>query len=134
MTGLRDVRAVLETHLTTLPGLPPVAYDSAPYEQLAGTAYVEVGFSPTSTVPQVCGPAPAQRYQGLFNILIYTPQGEGTRTAYDLAGALLVHFPSAGFLGTTPEVGIEYSEVMSGFSIPPFHVLPVTVGWFAIMP
>ena len=132
MSVLNKIRADLEAHLGTLTGLPPLAYENVSYDRALGTTYIQVNYAPTSTRPIVRGPNPQQRYQGIFSLLICTPENLGSGAAYDLADSLSAHFQVHDALGTVaPFVNIEYVDVASGFTDAPFFCLPVTIGWFA---
>jgi len=92
MTIINDIRACLDTHLSGTVGIPAIARQNVPYEPTTGTSFIKVDLVPTSRRPAVRGLNPQQRYDGLYSILICTPEGMGPGAGYDLADLLLDRF------------------------------------------
>lgn len=157
MTIINDIRACLDTHLSNTVGIPVVARQNVPFEPTTGTAYIKADLIPTSRRPAVRGLNPQQRYDGLYSILICTPEGLGSGAGYDIADLLLDRFNSTTdisysnpfdamlqesgddillednsrlLLGTPTIVSIDYSEVRTSFLDSPFYCTPVTVAWY----
>ena len=157
MTSINDIRACLDTHLTNTVGIPTVARQNVPFEPTTGTAFIKADLIPTSRRPAVRGLNPQQRYDGLYSLLICTPEGLGSGAGYDIADILLERFnattditytnPFDGILqentddllkednfrlllGTPTIVSIDYSEVRTSFLDSPFYCTPLTVAWY----
>jgi hypothetical protein len=157
MTIINDIRACLDTHLSGTVGIPAIARQNVPYQATTNTPFIKVDFMPTSRRPAVRGLNPQQRYDGLYNILICTPEGLGSGAGYDVADLLLDRFNATTdvvytnptdaillengddillengdrqLLGSPTIVSIDYSEVRTSFLDPPFYCTPITVGWF----
>lgn len=157
MTTINDIRACLDTHLTNTVGIPAIARQNVPFEPTTGTAFIKADFIPTSRRPAVRGLNPQQRYDGLYSILICTPEGLGSGAGYDIADILLERFnattditytnPFDGILqentddllkednfrlllGTPTIVSIDFSEVRTSFLDSPFYCTPLTVAWY----
>ena len=157
MTIINDIRACLDTHLTGTVGIPAIARQNVPYQATTNTPFIKVDFMPTSRRPAVRGLNPQQRYDGLYNILICTPEGLGSGAGYDIADLLLDRFNATTdvvytnptdaillengddillengdrlLLGSPTIVSIDYSEVRTSFLDSPFYCTPITVGWF----
>ena len=92
MTIINDIRACLDTHLSGTVGIPAIARQNVPYQPTTGTPFVKADLVPTSRRPAVRGLNPQQRYDGLYSILICTPEGMGPGAGYDLADLLLDRF------------------------------------------
>jgi len=92
MTIINDIRACLDTHLSGTVGIPAIARQNVPYEPTTGTSFIKADLVPTSRRPAVRGLNPQQRYDGLYSILICTPEGMGPGAGYDLADLLLARF------------------------------------------
>lgn len=135
MTIINDIRACLDTHLTNTSGIPVIARQNIPFKPTNGVPYVQATLVPTSRRPAVRGLNPQQRYEGLYTILIATPEGLGSGAGYDYADLLLDRFNSATDVshtisGSTTIVSIDYSEVRTSFLDSPFYYTPVTVSWY----
>ena len=135
MTIINDIRACLDTHLSSTVGIPAIARQNVPYQATTNTPFIKVDFMPTSRRPAVRGLNPQQRYDGLYNILICTPEGLGSGAGYDIADLLLDRFnATTDVVYTNPTdatiVSIDYSEVRTSFLDSPFYCTPITVGWY----
>lgn len=157
MTIINDIRACLDTHLSGTTGIPTIARQNVPFEPTTGTSYIKADLIPTLRRPAVRGLNPQQRYDGLYSILICTPEGLGSGAGYDIADLLLDRFnattdivytnpfdailqeggddllledSSRLLLGSPTIVTIDYSEVRTSFLDSPFYCTPVTVAWY----
>jgi hypothetical protein len=131
MSIINDIRACLDTHLAGTVGLPAVAHQNVPYEPTTGTPYVKVDMVPTSRRPAVRGLNPQQRYDGLYSILICTPENLGPGAGYDIADLLLDRFDATTDISLSGlTISIDYSEVRTSFLDSPFYCTPVTIAWY----
>jgi hypothetical protein len=128
----REIRSILETQLAAVNDLPQVAYENVPYSPTTGTSYIEVNFVPTSRRPAVRGLNPQQRYEGIFIINCYAPEGKGPAAAETIAENVMTAFEATTSLTTNNiTVSIDYSEVRQGYLDSPWFVVPVSIGWYA---
>lgn len=145
MSIYNDIRASLEDFLADTPGIPAIAPQNVLFDTTNGTSFIKTTLVPTLRRPAVRGLNPQLRYDGLFSILICTPQGNGAGAGYDLADTILDRFAPVtdiaytshpghvvGHSGPTSTlvVSIEYSEVGTSYLDPPFYCTPVTVAWY----
>jgi hypothetical protein len=131
----RKIRAALETHLSTISGLPDIAYENVPYEPTTGQSFIRVAYMPTVRRPAVRGLNPQQEYRGLFALNVYAPEGSGPAVCEDIVEKLL-----EGFEATTDityndgsddyAVCIDYAERSIGITDAPWYLIPVNIGWF----
>lgn len=131
MTIINDIRACLDNHLAGTIGLPTVANQNVAYEPTTGTSYIKVNMVPTSRRPATRGLNPQQRYDGLYTLLICTPENMGSGAGYDLADLLLERFNATtdiSYNGFT--VSVDFSEVRTSFLDSPFYCTPVVVTWY----
>lgn len=131
MTIINDIRACLDTHLSGTAGIPTIARQNVPFEPTTGTSYVKADMIPTSRRAAVRGLNPQQRYDGLYSLLICTPEGLGPGAGYDIADLLLARFNAAtdiSFSGLI--ISVDYSEVRTSFLDSPFYCTPVTIAWY----
>ena len=115
MTIINDIRACLDTHLSNTVGIPPIARQNIPYQPTNGTSFIKADFVPTSRRPAVRGLNPQQRYDGLYSILICTPEGLGSGAGYDIADFLLERFEATTDISYSPLT--DYMLLESGDSL-----------------
>jgi hypothetical protein len=128
----REIRSILETQLAAVNDVPQVAYENVPYSPTTGTSYIEVNFVPTSRRPAVRGLNPQQRYEGIFIINCYAPEGKGPAAAETIAENVMTAFEATTSLTTNNiTVSVDYSEVRQGYLDSPWFVVPVSIGWYA---
>lgn len=136
MTIINDIRACLDTRLSGTTGIPTIARQNVPFEPTTGTSFIKADLVPTLRRPAVRGLNPQQRYDGLYSILICTPEGLGSGAGYDIADLLLDRFNATTDISyTNPSaqtyiVSIDYSEVRTSFLDSPFYCTPVTIAWY----
>jgi hypothetical protein len=131
----RKIRAALETHLSTISGLPYIAYENVPYEPTTGQSFIRVAYMPTLRRPAVRGLNPQLEYRGLLALNVYAPEGSGPAVCEDIVEKLL-----EGFGATTDityndgsddyAVCIDYAERSIGITDAPWYLIPVNIGWF----
>jgi hypothetical protein len=131
-----DIRAALESHLADVSGLPSVAYENVSFEPQTGTSYLKVIYIPTERRPAVRGLNPQQRYQGVFSVISYTPEGKGPKEADDYANSIIEAFEATtdiSFTNSDAEtinVSIDYAERQQGFLDSPWYYVRVDIGWY----
>lgn len=131
-----DIRAALETHLSNVSGIPSVAYENVSFEPQTGTSFLQVMFLPTERRPAVRGLNPQQRYQGVFSILVHTPEGKGPKEADDYANTLLEAFEATTDISFTNsdletiKVSLDYAERQQGILDSPWYYVRVDIGWY----
>lgn len=131
MTIINDIRACLDTHLSGTAGIPTIARQNVPFEPTTGTSYVKADMIPTSRRPAVRGLNPQQRYDGLYSLLICTPEGLGPGAGYDIADLLLARFEATTDISNAGlTISVDYSEVRTSFLDSPFYCTPITVAWY----
>lgn len=131
MTIINDIRACLDTHLSGTASIPTIARQNVPFEPTTGTSYVKADMIPTSRRPAVRGLNPQQRYDGLYSLLICTPEGLGPGAGYDIADLLLARFEATTDISNAGlTISVDYSEVRTSFLDSPFYCTPITVAWY----
>ena len=130
----KDIRAALEVHLSNQSGLPSIAYENVPFSPTTGQSYIQCRYIPTLRRPAVRGLNPQQRYDGVFQMLVYSPEGTGPATAEGYVETLLEAFEATtkiDYIGSeTITVSIEYAERQQGFLDTPWYYIPVDIGWY----
>jgi len=131
----QDIRAALETRLAATNNLPTqIAYENVSFEPTTGTSWMRPMFLPTSRFPDVRGLNPQQRYQGLFRVQVYCPEGNGPSTCEGFANTLIEAFEATtkfDYTGSrTITVNIDYAQRQQGFLDTPWYYVPVVIAWY----
>ena len=131
-----DIRAALETHISNTANLPTIAYENVAFEPTTGTSFIQVRYMPTSTRPAVRGLNPQLRYQGVFYVIVSTPEGNGPSTADDYANKVINAFQVTTDISFTNaqsqtiKVSIDYAERQQGLIDSPWYYVPINIGWY----
>jgi len=131
-----DIRAALESHLAATSDLPSVAYENVAFEPTTGTSFLKVQYLPTVTRPAVRGLNPQLRYQGVFSVTVFSPEGKGPATADDYANKVIDAFAATtdiSFTNADTEtiiVSIDYAERQQGMIDSPWYFVPINIGWY----
>lgn len=131
-----DIRAALETQLSLVGDLPTIAYENVQFSPSTGESYIQCRFIPTQRRPAVRGLNPQQRYDGVFQVIVYTPEGSGPSTADDIANKVIEAFEATTKIDYTNldleeiTVSIDYADRQQGFLDSPWYYVPVNIGWY----
>ena len=131
-----DIRAALETELSTVPGLPSIAYENVTFNPVTGQSFMSCRYIPTLRRPAVRGLNPQQRYDGVFAVIAHAPEGNGPAVADDLANKVTEAFEATTkiqYTNTDLEtiiVSIDYAERQQGFVDSPWYYIPINIGWY----
>ena len=131
----RKIRAALETHLSTISGLPDIAYENVPYEPTTGQSFIRVAYMPVTRRPAVRGRNPQQEYRGILALNVYAPEGSGPAACEDIVEKLLEGFEATADINYNDgsddyTVCIDYAERDIGLTDAPWYLIPVNIGWF----
>ena len=131
-----DIRAALESKLAATSGLPVIAYENVAFEPTTGTSFLKVQYLPTVTRPAVRGLNPQLRYQGVFSVTVFAPEGKGPATADDYANKVIDAFAATTDISFTNGdaetiiVSIDYAERQQGMVDSPWYFVPINIGWY----
>lgn len=128
----KDIRAALEGQLANITDVPSIAYENVPFTPTTGESYLEVRYVPVTRRPTVRGLNPQQRYDGIFAINCYAPEGKGPAAADTLADNVMAAFEATTKLThNNVTTSIEYAERQQGIVDSPWYFVPVNIGWYA---
>lgn len=136
MSIYNDIRAALETKLSTTSNLPTISYENLTFQPTTGTSFIKTSFQPVLRRSAVMGLNPQQRYLGVFRCLCYTPENIGPGLADQYANTVISAFDATtdiSFTNSSNEtiiVSIDYAERDSGFLDSPWYYVPVNIGWY----
>jgi len=130
-----NIRASLESHLSNTANLPSIAYENVPFEPTTGTSFLKVQYLPTVTRPAVRGLNPQLRYQGIFSVTVFAPEGKGPATADDFTNKVIDAFAATTDISFnnadgTIKVSIDYAERQQGMIDSPWYFVPINIGWY----
>lgn len=120
-----DVSAAMATRLGTLSY--PIAYENADFTPPSGV-YLAERLMPVETRPMGLAAESSDVLEGMWQVLCYSPAGEGKGAAFKAADAVAAAFPKA--LRVTHdgiEATVRRSEQNAGFVSGQRFVVPVTV-------
>jgi len=126
-----DIRAALESKLSNIAGIPPIAFDNVPYDPTTGTSFIKSSYIPVTRVPAVRGLNPSQRYGGIYAVTVYCPEGNGPGVADGIANTVIENFEAATDVSLNNfNVSIDYAERQQGFLDTPWYYIPINIGWY----
>jgi len=131
-----DIRAALETHISNTANLPDISYENVAFDPTTGTSFIRVQYLPTLTQPAVRGINPQLRYQGVFMVTVFTPEGNGPSTADDYANKVINAFAATTDISFTNaqsetiKLSIRYAERKQGLIDSPWYYVPINIGWY----
>lgn len=128
MTTQQKIRGALDTHLSTAPDLPPVAFENSNFEPVPGQTYAEAYLMPRNPANPTLG-LQMQDLGGVYQISLYFPRGADTGEMDNLAGALQNHFYAGLILhAATMRVLIERTPaIAAGMPSGDRWLVPVSV-------
>ena len=129
------IRAALETHLSTTLVGTDIAYENVAFSPTTGTLFVKPTFIPTVTQPATRGLNPQLLYQGVFNVMVNAPEGNGPSLADTTCNTITNAFAATTDLSIvvgaeTYIVRIRYAERQQGRIDTPWYSVPINIGWY----
>lgn len=132
--SIATIQTLLDTHLQTLTGLPPLQLENTRNIGVTGVAFSRATLLPARTTQVTIGINGKDEVKGLYQVDLFTPQDTGTATANALADDVMDHFPRGLVLtqsGIYLHILRAWREV--GRREAPFYNVPVLVEWSAII-
>ena len=126
-----DIRAALETSLSSVTDVPSVGWENVQFSPTTGQPYVKPRLIPTRREPAVRGTNPQMFYQGIFRVECYVPEDNGPAAGDELADKIIDAFEATtdvSYSGTI--VSIRYAEREMAEIDGPFYMIPVNIGWY----
>jgi len=136
MSIYTDIRAALESHLDGTSSIPAIAWENVDYKPTTDTPFIRFQFMPTLRRTRSIGSPVSQRYQGIVRLMIHYPENEGPGASQATADALVNRFEVTSDISyTNPDletinVTIDYAQQESSYTMEPWFVTPITVGWY----
>lgn len=107
-----QITKALETHLSNMSGVPPIARQNAIYSPTTDTTFLRSENIPTLRRRRTLGPTPWQRYEGLYRITVCSKEGVGVGENFNLVDQVLTQFDSSTDLYYDNVTDILYTEAL----------------------
>lgn len=125
-----DIRSALETRLSNITGIPTVAWENVTFNPTTGQSFVKPRYIPTIREPSVRGPNPQIRYQGIFRVECFAPEGQGPNAASAIAAKVVDSFEATTDINTDNcDINILYAERTQGLVENAHYMVGVNIGW-----
>jgi hypothetical protein len=126
-----DIRATFEVNLSSVVGIPDIAWENVSFNPTTASSYVQPRMVPTVREPAARGLNPQVYYQGYFLVNCYVPEGNGPSAADDLADSILNAFEATtDITNATTTLHIRYAERDLGTQEGAHFCVPVRIGWY----
>lgn len=131
-----DIRSALEVKLSNVVGLPEIAYENVAYSPTTGTPFVKPQLVPVARRPAHRGINPQKRYDGLFRVYCYSPEGNGPSQVDDITNLVIEAFDATTDISFTNSssqttiVSIDYAERNEGRPLGGWYQSVVDIAWY----
>lgn len=127
-----DIRRALEKHLSAISGIPSIAYENRAFTPTTGTEWVRSTVQFQNTRQDTLGTNGIEKYEGLYLIDLFYPEGGGPGDADTMADTIKAQFdPGDIFTENGKRIRVEYSERGQGRNESPWYFVPVSVRWYS---
>ena len=120
----RYVASQLDQHLSTMPGLPDVAWPNVDFTPDTTKPYFRVSYLPADG--NIYNMQYAQETPGVYQVSVAVPVGTGPGVAQNLAGDLYSHFAGQGKIGDVFIESINYGPAQLEDV---WYIIPVSINW-----
>lgn len=139
MSVYTDIRAALESNVSNITNVPAAQYrswENVRFEPSDDQKWIRMTFQPSRRRPLNVNPGATldkSRYDGIFVIDVFAPEGDGPNTAESLADNIVDAFEAGTVLSAnSQDVEIRYAEIGNAPNEDsPWYQVPVTIGWKA---
>ena len=126
----RKISAALSSHLKTMPSLPGVAWENAPFNPVSGALYIAENYLPADTVEVGLSDDSSNQFIGLYQISVNAISGMYKLEAQTIADSVISHFARGTSLTYEGQkVRIESSSISTGLQDGDRYMIPVSINW-----
>jgi hypothetical protein len=124
----RKISAALSTHLNSMPGGVPIAFENSGYTPIIGTTWIRESFLPANTATVGIGDDDSNDFRGIYQISIYTPAGASKYEAHQLVDQISTYF-ARGIKLTFESQSVKLTrvDVAQGMVSGAWYMTPVSV-------
>lgn len=98
MSVFTDIQAALHSHLNTMAGKPPIAWENSEYQPTAGTLFARPSLLPGESVQATLGTDGQDSNVGVFQVDIFGPIDLGHGETVAMADTIADHFKRGTYL------------------------------------
>lgn len=132
------IQACLDISLNLAFPNTPIAWENTSFNTPEKSLWLRPRFMPIDRRPSAMGQVPntnvpvLQRYNGIYQVIIATPEDSGIKEANDAFNTLLSRFEATSDLGPVSNiyVTIKQIEKMRAYSESPWYKTPVNIHWY----
>jgi len=121
---LRDISAALDQHLSTMAGLPDVAWPNVSYVPDASQLHLQVSNLPADGT--IYSFEYGQETPGVYQVSVAAPTGKGAGAAQNMADKIRDHFASNRKIGDVHIESINFGPAQFEEA---WYVIPVSINW-----
>lgn len=129
-TILQDIAGALHSALNGLALGYDIAWPGAEYDPQPGTAFLAPTVMPASTDAISLGAAGTDRYQGIYQVSVYTPLKDGEGKAAEIASQVAAGFRKALFTLGAASVRCGVPHAAAAQIGPSWIHLPVSIPYY----
>lgn len=120
---------VLGGHLRTLPGVPPIAWDSTAFVT-PRSLWLRPSLLPGQPDPLFVGRIASVTRIGIYRIGVFAPSGLGIKTASEMADRIINHFEQTPVLDPQGlNINVEMAWRSPAVTEPEWYQVPVSVSF-----
>lgn len=128
-TFFADIQGALRSQLSTLPSLPPVAWENVDYKPNSDTLFLRATSLPGDTTQECLGVDGLDGHVGIFQVDVFIPDGKGRSTWPD---TIADHFKRGTRLESNGiTVTITTVSVNTAGKDENFYIVPVSISYQA---
>lgn len=121
-----------EVQLATIASSTPIASPNVDYTPVVGTSFIRSTLLPAQTLQASIGIDGTNRYQGVYQVDVFSPQGTGPAAGIALVDEIIELFPRGLSLSTDDiTVRVATSSVLPAREEPDWYQIPVSIDWFS---
>ena len=98
MSVFNDIQAVLHSHLNTMAGKPPIAWENSNFEPTTGTLWARATLLSGASTQATLGTDGEDSNVGVFQVDVFSPIDEGHSEAVTMADTIADHFKRGTYL------------------------------------
>lgn len=129
----RKISAALSTHLSTLPSLPPVAWENAPFKPVSGTLYLRENYIPASVSAIGIENSSSDDANGIYQVSVFAELDKYKLIAQTVVDSIASHFArGTALLYESQCVRIETVDVSAALIGGGWYNIPISINWRSI--
>lgn len=130
MSEFANISGALDSHLNSMAGLPPVAWENQNYSPTQGTLYLRPTIIPGDTLQAGLGDAGIDEHIGLYQVDVFAEAGVGKGAAVVMADTVADQF-SRGTVLSLNGVDVRIVSTSRGVGTVDggWFIVPVTVSY-----